>query len=186
MQDFELAAWQLAHLCLAPRRVYRNVYLSKQTKNTWARDDPAILLLLSACLAVAGTAWAIVYSYDVMGVLRLAFLMVFRDFILSGLIIASLLRLLANWTFIEPSSRTSPTDRVEWAYAFDVHINSFFPFFLTLYVAQLPLYAVVTRDNWLCLLAGNTLYLAGFSQYVYGTYLGLNGKILDHWTRFFC
>jgi len=63
--------------------------------------------------------------------------------------------------FIEASSRTNPSDQVEWAYAFDIHINSFFPFFLTLYVAQLPLYAVVTRDNWLCLLVGNTLYLAG-------------------------
>ena len=45
-------------------------------------------------------------------------------------------------------------------YAFDVHANSFFPLFLTLYVAQLVLAPVVTRSNWVCLWVGNTLYLA--------------------------
>jgi hypothetical protein len=83
-QDFELAAWQLTYLCLAPKRVYVDLYYpfsepwtdpnqdtgmciftnvsiyryfnaisltgGIETKNTWARDDPAILILLSACL----------------------------------------------------------------------------------------------------------------------------------------
>jgi hypothetical protein len=30
---------------------YRNVYYHKQTKNTWARDDPALVLLQCGCLA---------------------------------------------------------------------------------------------------------------------------------------
>jgi hypothetical protein len=34
-QDFELAAWQMTYLFFAPKRVYRNVYYHKQTKNTW-------------------------------------------------------------------------------------------------------------------------------------------------------
>ena len=34
-QDFELAAWQVTYLFFSPRRVYRNVYYHKQTKNTW-------------------------------------------------------------------------------------------------------------------------------------------------------
>ncbi|KAK4048223.1 hypothetical protein OIV83_004928 [Microbotryomycetes sp. JL201] len=59
-------------------------------------------------------------------------------------------------------------------YAFDVHANSFFPFFLQLYVAQLLLAPVVTRHNWVCLWVGNTLYLSAFTQYVYVTYLGYN------------
>jgi len=54
-------------------------------------------------------------------------------------------------------SAAFPLDR---PYAFDVHANSFFPLFLTLYVAQLVLAPVVTRSNWVCLWVGNTLYLA--------------------------
>lgn len=45
-------------------------------------------------------------------------------------------------------------------YAFDVHSNGFFPLFLQLYVAQLLLSPVVTRNNWVCLWVGNTLYLS--------------------------
>ncbi|KAH7882325.1 UNC-50 [Phlebopus sp. FC_14] len=172
--DFELALWQLSYLCLAPKRVYRNVYYHKQTKNTWARDDPAILILLFGCLFVAAMAWSTVYSYTFLEAIKLAFIMILRDFLLVGVICATLLRLFAN-RLLSPSSHSSPSDStVEWAYAFDVHTNAFFPFYLTLYVAQLFLLPIITRDKWVCLLVGNTLYLAGFAQYIYGVYLGLS------------
>jgi len=173
--DFEVAAWQLTHLCIGPRRVYRNVYFHKQTKNTWARDDPAILLLISACLTVAAIAWSVVYSYTALQTAKLALFMIFRDFLLSGVIIATCLWLFSNAVLLQPPSHSSPTDsKVEWAYMFDVHCNAFFPLFLTMYVAQLFLVPVITRDNWICLWIGNTLYLASASQYVYIVYLGLN------------
>ena len=41
---------------------------------------------------VTAITWSIVYSYDLIGVVRLVFMMVFRDFILTGLIIATLMR----------------------------------------------------------------------------------------------
>lgn len=50
-----------------------------------------------------------------------------------------------------------------------MHANSFFPLFLHLYVAQLILSPVVTRQNWVCLWVGNTLYLAALSHYTYVT-----------------
>lgn len=71
--------------------------------------------------------------------------------------------LFANKVLLSPSSHSSLADSsVEWAYAFDVHTNSFFPFYLTLYVAQLILLPIITKDKWVCLLVGNTLYLAGY------------------------
>ncbi|KAF9003340.1 UNC-50-like protein [Cyathus striatus] len=173
--DFEVAAWQLTYLCLAPRRVYRNVYFHKQTKNTWARDDPAILVLIGACLIVSAILWGVVYSYGITGTLTLAFLMIVRDFLLSGVLIATLIWFTANRLLLSPPSHSTPADSsVEWAYAFDVHTNAFFPLYLTLYLAQLFLLPVVTRNNWICLWVGNTLYLAAFAQYTYGIYLGLN------------
>ncbi|KAF8837877.1 UNC-50 [Paxillus ammoniavirescens] len=173
--DFEVALWQLSYLCLAPKRVYRNVYYHKQTKNTWARDDPAILILLFCCLLVAAMAWSIVYSYTFLHAVKVAVVMVLRDFLLVGVISATLLRLFANKVLLSHSSHSSLTDSsVEWAYAFDVYTNAFFPLYLTLYVAQLFLLPIITKDKWVCLLVGNTLYLAGFAQYIYGVYLGLS------------
>ncbi|KAJ3748037.1 UNC-50 [Lentinula detonsa] len=173
--DFEQAIWQLVYLCLAPRRVYRNVYFHKQTKNTWARDDPAILVLIAACLFVSAILWSIAYSYPPRQALQLALIMILRDYLLTGLVVATVLWLVSNRLLVAPPSHSSPADSsVEWAYAFDVHTNAFFPFFLTLYIAQLFVVPVVLKDNWVCLFLGNTLYLAGFAQYTYGVYLGLN------------
>ncbi|KZV87010.1 UNC-50 protein [Exidia glandulosa HHB12029] len=171
--DFELAAWQLTYLCIAPRRVYRNVYFHKQTKNTWARDDPAILLLISACLCVAAIAWSLVYSLSPLQGIGLALLMIFRDFLLPGIVVATALWLIGNRVLLQPPAHDAAST-VEWAYAFDVHINAFFPLFLWLYLAQLFLVPVVLKDNWPCLWVGNTIYLAAFAQYVYGVYLGFN------------
>ncbi|KAF9486266.1 UNC-50 [Pholiota conissans] len=173
--DFELAAWQLTYLCLAPRRVYRNVYFHKQTKNTWARDDPAILVLIGACLCVSAVAWGVVYSYRVQEFVTLAFMMILRDFLLSGVIVATILWFTANRLLLSPPSHSTPADsQVEWGYAFDVHTNAFFPLYLTLYLAQLFLLPIVLKDIWICMFIGNTLYLAAFTQYTYGVYLGLN------------
>lgn len=55
------------------------------------------------------------------------------------------------------------------AYAFDIHVNSFLPLFFHLYIVQFFLSPVLTRHNWVCIFAGNTLYLAALSQYVYVT-----------------
>ncbi|OCH88399.1 UNC-50-like protein [Obba rivulosa] len=173
--DFELAAWQLTYLCLSPKRVYRNVYFHKQTKNTWARDDPAILVLITVCLCVAAVAWSVVYSYTPLQAIQLALVMIIRDYLLVGIVVATILWAFSNNVLLSPPSHSAPTDsRVEWAYAFDVHTNAFFPFFLMLYIAQLFLVAIILKNNWICLFISNTLYLAAFAQYVYGIYLGLN------------
>jgi hypothetical protein len=133
--------------------------------------------------------WSVVYSYTVLDALRLAFVMILRDFLLVGVVTATLLRLFANRVLLSPSAHAAPADSsVEWAYAFDVHTNSFFPVYLTLYLAQLILLLIITKDKWVCLLVGNTLHLAGpptssvptthgrFAQYIYSVYLGLCGE----------
>jgi len=173
--DFEMAAWQLTYLCIAPRRVYKNVYFHKQTKNTWARDDPAILVLISTAIIFVSILWSLVYSLSPLSALQLSLLMILRDFFLSSVIVATILYLFSNTLLLAPPSHVSAENtRVEWGYAFDVAINSFFPCFLTLGVAQLLLVSIITRDNWVCLWVGNTVYLAALGQYVYGTYLGMS------------
>lgn len=98
-----------------------------ETKNMWARDDPAILVLLSACLigpssrrsapsrsmltvhVVSAVAWSFVHSYPPPMILKYAFLMIFRDFLAVGALIATCL-----W-YAFPSiclSRSSFTPRI--------------------------------------------------------------------------
>ena len=48
--DFEFAVWQMLYLFTSPQRVYRNFHYRKQTKDQWARDDPAFLVLLGVWL----------------------------------------------------------------------------------------------------------------------------------------
>ncbi|GFZ47725.1 hypothetical protein JCM24511_05472 [Saitozyma sp. JCM 24511] len=173
--DFELAFWQLTYLVVAPRRVYKQTYHHKQTKNVWARDDPAMLILISGCLAVAGLAWSLVYRKSLSGAVLIILRMIFRDFLLTSFLVATLLYFISNRLLLSPSAPHSAVSEncVEWSYAFDVAVNSFFPAFLTTYVALLPLAAVVVRNNWVSLFFGNTLFLIAQVQWVYVMYLGI-------------
>ena len=73
----------------------------------------------------------------------------------------SAIRFFSNRVLVSPPSHVAPADTsVEWAYAFDVHTNAFFPFYLTLYLAQLFLVPIILKENWVCLFISNTLYLA--------------------------
>ncbi|KAI5479398.1 UNC-50-like protein [Pseudohyphozyma bogoriensis] len=119
-----------------------------------------MLILISFCLFVAAIAWSLAYAhYDFASTLRTIFVMIGVEFFGVGLVTSTALWAISN-RFLTHASHTHATDqRVEWPYAFDVHANSFFPLFLQLYVAQLLLAPVVTRNNWVCLWVGNTLYL---------------------------
>lgn len=78
------------------------------------------------------------------------------DFLLISLLTALVLYFLTNRLLVSslaPHASTSD-NRVEFAYAFDVAVNSFFPAFLTIGVALLPLAPVVVAKNWVCLFFG--------------------------------
>jgi hypothetical protein len=79
------------------------------------------------------------------------------DFILTSLLIALVLYFIANKLLVsrDPNSHSVVSDSsVEYAYAFDVAVNSFFPAVLTLHVGLVVLAGVVVRDNWVCLFVG--------------------------------
>ncbi|KAJ3148504.1 Protein unc-50 [Geranomyces michiganensis] len=169
--DFEVALWEMFYLCVSPDRVYRNIKYHKQTKNQWARDDPAFIVLLFFCLTISAVAYGMVYSVGFLGLLRLILWMVFVDFLLVGAVVATTLWFVTN-RFLLQHNPHSVQQSVEWAYAFDVHCNSFFPMFLVTYVLQLFFVPIVVRNNWISMFIGNTLYLAATSYYVYITFLG--------------
>ncbi|KAB1256716.1 Protein unc-50-like protein [Camelus dromedarius] len=106
--DFEFAAWQMLYLFTSPQRVYRNFHYRKQTKDQWARDDPAFLVLLSIWLCVCSQIGSQVSILS-------------KQFI-------------SNKYLVKRQSRDYD---VEWGYAFDVHLNAFYPLLIILHFIQL-------------------------------------------------
>lgn len=171
--DFELALWQMAYLLIAPRRVYRNIYYHKQTKNQWARDDPAFLVLLASMLCLSAIAWGLVFGLGIVGILRAMLFMVIVDFVLVGSAVASFTWFVTN-TFLRQNNTMTNDQKVEWAYAFDIHCNSFFPIFLILYIIQFFFLPILIKSNYISLIASNLIYLTSMTWYCYGTFLGFN------------
>ncbi|KAL2919181.1 hypothetical protein HK105_201456 [Polyrhizophydium stewartii] len=173
--DFELALWQMAYLVISPRRVYRNVYYNKQTKNHWARDDPAFHIIIALCMCVAAIAYGIAKSVTFLGTLRLIAYTVFVEFLGAGLVIATTAWFVTNQFMLQQQIH-AVDQSVEWMYAFDVHCNAFVPFFLVTYVVQFFFLSIVLSDGFICRLLANTIYLVAFVYYWYITFLGYNGK----------
>jgi len=132
-----------------------------------------MIILIAGFLCVAAVVWAVTYNLSPFQYLRLAAIMIIRDYLATGVVVATLLWLVAPILSLAPTLHHADT-RLQWAYAFDVHSNAFFPLALVLYLLQAVLVPVLTRDRWVAMWVGNTLYLVALSQYVYVTYLGMN------------
>ncbi|GAB5569549.1 protein unc-50 homolog [Prionailurus iriomotensis] len=247
--DFEFAAWQMLYLFTSPQRVYRNFHYRKQTKDQWARDDPAFLVLLSIWLCVSTIGFGFVLDMGFFETIKLLLWVVFIDCVGVGLLISTLMCLLWNLGAIETSRRrclgemgslipgtrgTGPEMRnsmlgtlvssstphtgqvpchllcppppppplcsdsplpgmlyprfisnkylvkrqsrdydVEWGYAFDVHLNAFYPLLVILHFIQLFfINHVILTDTFIGYLVGNTLWLVAVGYYIYVTFLG--------------
>lgn len=183
--DFETAIWEIFYLIISPRKVYKSLYYHKQTKNTWARDDPSFVILLSFFLILSAIAWGLAYSPGVFPIIKLMVYMVLVDFLATGIVIATLGWLFAN-RFLRQSKQRGAMSigaegELEWAYCFDVHCNSFLFIWLCLYVVQFILLPVLNRSNWISLFLGNTLYLVALGYYFTITFLGYsNMPFLEH------
>nr|XP_051698631.1 protein unc-50 homolog isoform X3 [Oryctolagus cuniculus] len=132
--DFEFAAWQMLYLFTSPQRVYRNFHYRKQTKDQWARDDPAFLVLLSVWLCVSTIGFGFVLDMGFFETIKLLLWVVFIDCVGVGLLISTLMWFISNKYLVKRQSRDYD---VEWGYAFDVHLNAFYPLLVILHFIQL-------------------------------------------------
>ncbi|XP_014674197.1 PREDICTED: protein unc-50 homolog isoform X2 [Priapulus caudatus] len=181
--DFEFAFWQMLYLVIAPQKVYRNFNYRKQTKDQYARDDPAFLVLLSLCLVGSSVGFSLVLRLGFFGFVKFMLWVVFIDCIGVGLMIASIFWFLTNRYLVRP---THTGQDVEWGYCFDVHLNAFFPLLMILHVFQLIFlkhFIAVEPDWFLPKLFGNTLWLIAIGYYIYITFLGYSALPLLHKTQ---
>jgi len=173
--DLQNAADQMRTLLsLYPQKVYKMAYYRKQTKNHWARDDPAFCFLQIVMIVASSIAYGFAFRVSSFSSL---ILLVTKSVMLHwlgfGVIMASLGRVIANQHLqAERSSTIHVKQNVEWLYAFDVHCNAFVPLFVLLYGVQFFLLPVVLGTSLLSLGVSNTLYAIAFGWYFYITHLG--------------
>jgi len=120
--DFE-ATWDQLQCLLStdPKRAYISFYYRKQTKNHWARDDPAFFVVQAGMVAIGSLAYAIAFRHmNLWGYLWSILYGLIIDWLLTAFLIASLLSSMANKYLRQTSSNHTITQTVEWLYALDV------------------------------------------------------------------
>lgn len=173
------------------QRVYKLSYYRKQTKGHYARDDPAFVTLQITFLILSSVAYSIAFIEESFWKTLFVFLFhsVVINYIVVGIAIASIGQLVANQhltnkdsshesseMIVSSSSSSSSTNHamepVEWMYAFDIHCNSFFPFFVIVYIVQYFLLPIVLSNSFFAFVLSNTIYTLAFGSYFYVTHLG--------------
>ncbi|KAH9695357.1 protein unc-50 [Citrus sinensis] len=163
--DIEYTFWQMLHLCTSPKVVYQHTKYHKQTKNQWARDDPAFVVICSLLLSVATIAYCAAYDHSATHAIFVVISVLLFHFLITGAMLATFCWFLTNSYLREDSPNSHVVEqRVEWLYAFDVHCNSFFPMFVMLYV--LPFLERTTFFLYpigVCIVLSPILILSGFN-----------------------
>jgi len=170
--DFEYTFWLMQQLCISPKTAYRHTSYHKQTKNQWARDDPAFVVVCALLVVMAAAAYCVTYGDNVWRAILGILSAVLVDFLLLGLIIATAGWFISN-RFLRMSARHHQVEQhVEWLYAFDVHCNSFFPLFLLLYVLQFLLSPLLLWKSFVAAALSCVLYTVALGYYHYLNFLG--------------
>eukprot|EP00164_Ancoracysta_twista_P008744 GFYU01012724.1.p1 GENE.GFYU01012724.1~~GFYU01012724.1.p1 ORF type:complete len:254 (-),score=35.01 GFYU01012724.1:289-1050(-) len=184
--DFEYTFWQMFYLCVDPSRVYRTTAYHKQTKNQWARDDPAFVVVLIGFITVASLSYLVAFqSGGITSLIPVILCHVVVLFLGTGVLFATIFWWLAN-KYLKVNSITGVDQEVEWLYAFDIHCNSYFPLFVAIYVLQYFMLPILTSPHsFFALFLGNALYCLGFGYYYYVTFLGYSALPFLRQTVFF-
>lgn len=119
-------------LSTRPHVVYKTSYYRKQTKNHWARDDPAFCALQLVFLTISSIAYSVSFRVPVSGGIAFFLYSVLINWLACGFVVATLAREIANRHLTVHQSTSHVRQSVEWLYAFDIHCNAFFPVFVLL------------------------------------------------------
>lgn len=169
--DMDYTFAQMLYLCCQPSKVYQLTAYRKQTKNQWARDDPAFVVALVFFLLIAACAHALAFQVSGVDVLRIIGQFIVVHFFFTGVLIATLSWFVCS-NYLRVYSVHGVEQAVEWLYAFDVHCNAFFPLFLVLYVLHYFLLPILLQTTWVATVLSSALYLVAWTTYAYITSLG--------------
>ncbi|KAK9690944.1 hypothetical protein RND81_09G165400 [Saponaria officinalis] len=184
--DIEYTFWQMLHLCTSPKVVYQHTKYHKQTKNQWARDDPAFVVICSLLLTVTTVAYCAAYDHSAAHAVYVVLSVLLFHFIIAGAVLATCCWFLTNNYLREEAPNSYVVEqRVEWLYAFDVHCNSFFPMFVLLYVIHYFMSPLLLAHGFIPVLLSNLLFMVAVSYYHYLNFLGYDVLPFLERTTFF-
>ncbi|GAB2218158.1 hypothetical protein Droror1_Dr00001376 [Drosera rotundifolia] len=184
--DIEYTFWQMLHLCTSPKVVYQHTKYHKQTKNQWARDDPAFVVICSLLLTVSALAYCAAYDHSFGHAVYVVISGLLFHFLLTGLLLATSCWFLTNNYLREETPNSHVVEqRVEWLYAFDVHCNAFFPMFVLLYVVHYFFSPLLVAHGFIPELLSNLLFMVAASYYHYLNFLGYDVLPFLERTTFF-
>nr|XP_043621706.1 protein unc-50 homolog [Erigeron canadensis]XP_043621707.1 protein unc-50 homolog [Erigeron canadensis] len=184
--DIEYTFWQMLHLCTSPKVVYQHTKYHKQTKNQWARDDPAFIVICILLLIVSSVAYSATYDRSIGHAVFVVMSVTCVHFLLVGAVVATFCWFVTNTYLREETSNSHVVEqRVEWLYAFDVHCNSFFPLFIVLYVIQFFISPLLVAHGFVPLLLSNLIFTVAISYYHYLNFLGYDVLPFLEKTTFF-
>ncbi|KIW69637.1 hypothetical protein, variant [Phialophora macrospora] len=197
--DFEMAVWEMTHLLIAPKKVFKSIYYHKQTRNTWHRPDPSFTYLLSFFLLLTSFAWSLAYTPSFGSVVKLALMFVVIHFLAGSLLVSAIAyylvgRLLGpgiaglpgrrrQQGLFGPPGGTRGAEVLEFGYCFDVSIRAFFPPYVLLYIIQYILMPVLNHQNHASTFFANLLYLGAGLYWSLITFLGYNALHFLHHTQ---
>jgi len=180
--DLEYTFWMMLQLCISPKTAYRHTAYHKQTKNQWARDDPAFVVVTSVLVALAATAYCVTFGDSLWHSTVTILSAVLVDYVLLGFAVATAGWLISNKFLRKRNLHHHQVEQhVEWLYAFDVHCNSYFPLFLVLYVFQFLVSPLLLWRSFASAAISNALYAAALGYYHYMNFLGYSAlPFLEH------
>ncbi|KAF6771998.1 hypothetical protein AHF37_08602 [Paragonimus kellicotti] len=182
--DFEYALWQMLQLIVAPQRLFRNFKYRNCSRRQWARDDPAFLVLVFILVIVINSILASFSSPSVWEQVKFVMWVAVFDFFALALIATTFFWIIANRFLVDrsrvalnasellsTSSELQTVNNVEWAYAFDIHLNAIFPSVL-IDLIHVPLFLFILSNSFVGRFIGNSLWLVAAIYYNYITFLG--------------
>jgi len=159
--------------------IYTYIYLFLlyiETKNQWARDDPAFLVIECIFVAVGSAAYAVAFhKATIWGYIMSILYCIIFDWLLLGAFCASTTAYIANKYLKQHGIHTVDQD-VEWLYAFDVHMNAYICSFSITYVLQYFLLPLLISTSYISCICSNILYSVALVWYFYITYIGYKSK----------
>lgn len=169
--DLEYTFAQMIYLCVAPTKVYHFVSYRKQTKDHWARDDPALAVCIIFFLSITGLCYGICFGIDDLSGLLYTCLIPPVCFLSTGILIATGAHSIAN-RYLRVYSFHSNEQTLEWAYCFDIHCNATFPYILLCFVLHYIILPAIYPSTLIPCIVSNILHTIGLCYYCYITSLG--------------
>lgn len=127
-------------------------------------------MLFIAFLSVFCLALAICFGISFLDFLRLLIYKMLFEFLLISITITTFLWFLTNKYLKNPGNANQD---VEWLYAFDIHCNASFPFFMATDILKFIMFPfLLSSFSYMSLLLSNGLYLAAFAYYCFVTSRG--------------